>query len=78
MPAALGNLCPNRRPDKAFTPHAQRVEAIPDATLVASYQAWRWQLLPAHLTPRIAHQFHFAKLTGHRIVHDDFPLAGLP
>lgn len=44
----------------------------------ASYQAWRWQLLPAHLTPRIAHQFHFAKLTGHRIVHDDFPLAGLP
>ncbi len=32
MPAALGNLCPNRRPDKAFTPHL-RLEQMPDATL---------------------------------------------
>ncbi len=35
-------------------------------------------LLPAHLTPRIAHQFHFAKLKVIASYITIFPLAGLP
>ncbi|GHM28652.1 hypothetical protein ECZU45_24390 [Escherichia coli] len=31
---------PNRRPDKAFTPHPA-VGTMPDATLVASYHAYK-------------------------------------
>ncbi len=63
-----GNLCSNRRSDKAFTPHPTSGTHCRMRRLARN----RWQLLPAHLTSRIAHQFHFTELTGHRIVHNDF------